>query len=1104
MKRISCLLLTLFTSLSLLAQGWPGGGPGSVPGAIIIQAGGGGGRGGRGGQNWQGPGGPGGQNAGFLTGRVWFLPEEASSKDGGTKSGKAAADTSAAAQPKEVPGVGTVVIVITAKKDTLYTTVGESGRFRIFNVPTGPAQVRFTMIGYGDEGHPMDITPGENKVVAYLRPASYQLDAAVKKADVPPVAVDKDTIIFRAAAVKVNKGEMAIDILAQMPGVEVTESSATVLNEEVKRVYVDGALLFGEAPMKALNNLPAEEVVDIRSYQEYANKDPYHKISENEEKERVLDVRTKNKPKGLINGDLLAGGGFDTDSTYHKFRYTTGVSINNFSESLQASLNFNLNNINDGSVRMRGNSFRVAGGGGGGSPDLRNLNVSASVNKRWMSPNVRNLALGSIGGSYSYSDTYNVNESLSDKIYFPSEKYQSRQEEQSSRSVSTGKSHNFSVNGHKYLRDGGISLNGGFSLSDNGSESYSSHYNRQDNLPRQGTSTLSETASRGKRYNASLGFRKRFKDKFGVNMNISGSGSDNDNGNLKTDSTTTTISHKVIDISTLGMSREWSVSPSVSWEIDSRRSLSAQFSYSDRFSRTERLAYDISDPLTSLMDTVNTYTHTTDNNTRTVRLNYRSYLKGIGAVFNASLNYNSVGINKHETFPEEDLYDHRFRSFRPSVFLTTQSMINNWSVSYSCNSSTPSVEQIRPRINNTNLYNVSAGNPNLRQSHTHNASLSYSTVLGAGRETVRAMESGQSLEEALAMQGILAAQAAGETASTEGTPAAGRETPGQAGNEVKADGTPGGAAVPGQAGSEGRPGATPGMRSGAGMTGGGTMGGGMSGRGMSGRGMTGRGGPQDLQSLAMFSANASFSMTRDPMVNRRTYFAAETWLPDYEYMMPAQSTFSSWENAPDSYSANGSLRLDLPIPKIRWMFNASVSFSWDSSPSYVNETLTRTRNYRPSVRIGLRSNFSRNFRIHLNGTGSYIYSNNSLQDATKYFTERLNVGWEVNNVFKHLYAGGNYGKSFTQGLPYDRVDDNIFDARAGARFGPRNNVDFSVSVHDLFNKTSGFSTSMTADYITNRRVHQFGRYVMFRLAYRFNSFQKAKPGNSGRPEKPVS
>ena len=281
------------------------------------------------------------------------------------------------------------------------------------------------------------------------------------------------------------------------------------------------------------------------------------------------------------------------------------------------------------------------------------------------------------------------------------------------------------------------------------------------------------------------------------------------------------------------------------------------------------------------------------------------------------------------------------------------------------------------------------------------------------------------------------------------------------------------------------------MMPGGGMSGG--FGGGFGGRGMSGRGGF-RG--QELRSLSLFSTNVGFSMTKDPIVNRRIYYAADTWLPEYDYLMPAQSTFNTWVNAPDSYSANGSVQLDLPIQKIRWLFTSSLSLNWDSSPSYVNEVLTRTRNFRPSLRIGMRSNFSRDVRININGTGSYIYSSNDQQDDTKYFTERLNVGWELNNIFKHLYAGGNYSKSFTQGLPYDRVDDNIFDIRAGARFGPRNNIEFSASVHDLFNKTSGFNTSMTADYITNRRVHQFGRYVMFRLAYRFNSFR----GSGGRPQ----
>lgn len=1002
---------TVVIVLSLLcALAW-----GQLPGGMMIRG--------------RGPGDPGNQDRGFISGRVWFLPEEGSDK--------------------EVPGAGTVVVVVTSRKDTLFTTVAESGRFRLFNLPLGTAQVRFNMIGYAEEGHPMDITPGENKVVAYLRPEAYQLEAAVKKETVPPVAVDKDTIIFRAAAVKVNKGEMAIDILAQMPGVEVTETSATVLNEEVKRVYVDGALLFGEAPMSALNNLPAEEVVDIRSYQEYANKDPHHKISENEEKERVLDVRTKNKPKAVFNGDLLAGGGFDTDSTYHKFRYATGVSLNSHSETLQAFFRANLNNINDGSIARRGNSFRTAGGGGGGgSPDLRSLSVSASVNRRWMSPNVRNLVLFSLGGSYSYSDNYNVSESLTEKIYFPNEKYTSRSEEQGARSVTTGKAHNFSLSAHKYLKDGGINLSGNFRLKNDGSLSQSSHYNQQDDLPRQGTSTRTDALTRGTSYGLDFGIHKRFADKLGLRLNLSGSGSDSDGSSLKTDSTTTTISHKEIDISTLGASRNWSVTPSLSWEIDSRRTLSASAGWSDSFSRTERLAYDISDPQLSLMDTVNTYTHTTDHNTRSVNLGYRSYFKGIGAVLNAGLRYTSTGINKHETFPEEDLYDHRFRFLAPSVSLSTQSMINNWRVSYSSSNATPSVEQIRPRINNTNLYNVSAGNPDLKQSRTHSANLSFSTVLGAGRETVRQMETGQSLE------GLLAAQGEG---------------------------------IPGQAGNDGARGGNDGTRGGMdGMRGG--MRRGPEGFGMAPGRMGGFGALQELRSLCTFSTFASFSMTQNPIVGRRTYYARDTYLPDYDYTMPAQSTFSTWENAPDSYSASASARLDVPLLKIRWLFNVAASLNWDSTPSYINETLTRTRNWRPTVRLGMRSNFSRNVRINLNGTASYVHSDNDQQDATRYFTERISVGWEVNNILKHLYVGGNYNKSFTQGLPYDRVDDNIFDARAGARFGPRNNIELSASVHDLFNTTSGFSTSMTADYINNRRVHQFGRYVMFSLSWRFNRF----------------
>ena len=76
-----------------------------------------------------------------------------------------------------------------------------------------------------------------------------------------------------------------------------------------------------------------------------------------------------------------------------------------------------------------------------------------------------------------------------------------------------------------------------------------------------------------------------------------------------------------------------------------------------------------------------------------------------------------------------------------------------------------------------------------------------------------------------------------------------------------------------------------------------------------------------------------------------------------------------------------------------------------------------------------------------------------------------------------------------QGIDYPSVSDNILDLKGGVRFGPRNNYDFSVNVHDLFNRTSGFSRSVSADHVTNRWTHNFGRYVMFRFVVNFTSMR---------------
>ncbi|MCF0176515.1 MAG: TonB-dependent receptor [Bacteroidales bacterium] len=930
----------------------------------------------------------------FISGEVVFSPEE--------KGGE------------ETPGVGTTVIVIPIKEtvdstkrkakvtssavDTLFATVGSTGKFFMRNVPVGKAVVTFTMMGYEDITKTVSINPGNNPIIANLKPSSYSLDAAVVKEQVPPISISGDTLVFHAAAVKTNKGEMAIDVLEQMPGVEVGESGVKVQNESVQNVYVDGALLFGSAPMKALNNLPAEEVVTIKSYQEYENKDPRHKISKTESKQRVLDIQTKSKPKFVTNGDFLAGGGFDTDSTYHKFRYTLGGEVFAASEKLQAHASYNMNNINNGSNRRRGNSFGSAGGGG--AADLRALNLNVGVTKKWMSPTTKNFVLGTVNGNYSYSNTYNVTESITQRIYFPTDDYQSRIYNGTSFSAATSKTHNFSVNGLKNIGDGNVRASVSYSIRDNINESRSTSYNTQDDLAPQGTSSSTHRTTEGGSLDLNLGADKGFADfvRLGLDANFSNSASDGNT--IKIDTTTSTITCKTLQTDAGSDSRNFSLSPNLRFELGEKSALSLGYSYNNSYNKSEQWAYDITDPeIRGLIDTVNTEILTNSTNTHSATLNYMLTFGKSDVMLHAGLSYNSTGLNRTDEFPEIDPYERRWNAFRPRISLGTQSNVDNWNLSYSMSTNAPSLEQVRPKLNNNNLYNVSGGNPNLNQSKSHSFEGRFSTVLGK--------EARASLK-----------------AAKNGTPTFDTYT----GN------------------------------------------------------------------VSTLNVNAGFSMRNDLIVSKKTYYAKQTYLEDYDYMMPAQSTFTSYENADHAYSANLNVSYGTPLNFIMCMLNTSASMNWDNTPSYLNGDLIRTTNMAPTLNIGLRSNFSRTVRFNVNGRGSYIYSINDNNDKTSYFTETINVGFEVNNILKHGYAGGNYNKSFFQKIDRKGTNDNILNARAGMRFGPRNNIDISVAVNDIFNRTSGFSRTTNVDFVSNSWVHNFGRYVMFTLTYRFTSMGKGGSG----------
>ena len=912
------------------------------------------------------------------------------------------------------PGAGVTVIVVSdrgenEKKDTTFAVSGANGTFTIRNLRPGNAQVTFSMLGYQEQTNSITLVSGQNRVIANLNAESITLEGAVVRDIANPVSIKEDTIAFHAAAVKLNAGEMAIDILEQMPGVEVTDNGVTVLNEDVSTVYIDGALLFGDAPMAALNNLRAEEVVTIKSYQEYENKDPRHKISKNESKRRVLDIETKTKPNMVTNGNFLIGGGYDTDTTFHKFRYTVGGDINFSSEKLQMEGSFNLNNINNQNNRRRGNTFRAAGGGG--SADLKAQNASVSINRRWMSSEARNFVLGSIGASYEYNSRYNVSESRSERIYFPNDQYYYRRNATSSLSTTDNGSHRFSVNARKALADGQVRVNATLNLTDNGSTSISSDYNYQDDLPRQGSSSSTIRNTDGISYNIGGNINKGFNNKFRLAGSMSLNRSKNEGISTKVDTTTSTITVTVLDIDTGTESRSMNAQASAAYELSERSTIGIAYGYSNNKSNTVQWAYDVTNPAANVIDSVNTYNRINDNYTNTVSATFRTAFANDDVILSANLDYRMTGLNRGDAFPEEEpIYSRTFNAFIPTLQIGNNSQMNHWQFNWTTSSNTPSIDQLRPRVDNSNLYSVSAGNPDLKASKSNAFRFNYSTVLG---KAARNALLGQSLD----------------------------------GNR--------------------------------------------------------QGGGWGINSnLTTFSINGGFTAGKDPIVSKRTYYAKETYLPKYNYTIPAQASFTSYENASSNYNANLQVNFGFPIKAIGCIFNTGINGSWDKSPSYVNDGLISTQNLRPGVSLGIRSNFSRDIRFNVNGNGSYVRSWNSSGSSTEYYTEAIRAGFELNNLFKVMYLGGNYTKTFMQGVEYAAVNDNILDLNGGFRFGPRNNVELSFTVHDLFNKTMGFSTSMTDDYVNNRWTHNFGRYVMLTLAYRFNSMGGGTGGGPGGPGGP--
>ena len=253
-------------------------------------------------------------------------------------------------------GMESATVQLLSLPDSTYVngiTTNSTGNYTISGLKAGRYALKFTCIGYRTNTMAVTLKAEEttHRVAnVTLRSDAIALKEAVVKAEVPPVTVRADTMVYNASAFHTPEGSVLEELVKKLPGAEVDESGSITINgKAVKKILVDGKEFFSGDSKVAMKNLPTNMIENLKAYDKQSDLARLTGIDDGEE-ETVLDLTVKkNMNKGYF-GNIDLGLGT-------KSRYSDNFIINRFSDNQHMTLTGSANNVND---------MGFPGGGGGG------------------------------------------------------------------------------------------------------------------------------------------------------------------------------------------------------------------------------------------------------------------------------------------------------------------------------------------------------------------------------------------------------------------------------------------------------------------------------------------------------------------------------------------------------------------------------------------------------------------------------------------------------------------------------------------------------------------------------------------------------------------
>jgi len=288
-------------------------------------------------------------------------------------------------------------------KDTTYAGGAQTdldGNFVISNVKVGDYILQISFLGYEEKRQKVSVKSADVTLPDIkMAQNALMLNEVVVEGTAVQMMVRGDTIEYNANAFKTEESSVVEDLLKKLPGVEVDkEGKITVNGEKITKIKVDGEKFFDGDIEMATKNLPADLIEKIQVLDQKISPSDFTGY-EDSDTERIINLTLKpNKKKGTF-GNVTAGAGADIDEN---FRYDGNAFLNFMQNKSQTAVTGGANNVNT----ARNSRGRGSWGVGNGITATQNLGVN---NNTTLDKNKK------IGGDATFNHSANDAESKTDK-----------------------------------------------------------------------------------------------------------------------------------------------------------------------------------------------------------------------------------------------------------------------------------------------------------------------------------------------------------------------------------------------------------------------------------------------------------------------------------------------------------------------------------------------------------------------------------------------------------------------------------------------------------------------------------------------------------------